>query len=68
MYNGKSTTAPVNTFSAYTKEELRSMLPQIGERRIENGVGSNVIQLTSRKPGLCTVVVCTIHRVGKFRF
>lgn len=40
----------------YTKEELRSMLPKVGERRVENGACSDVIQLTSKKPGLCTVV------------
>ncbi len=40
----------------YTKEELRSMLPKVGERRVENGASSDVIQLTSKKPGICTVV------------
>ena len=40
----------------YTKEELRGLLPKIGERRVENAVVSDVIQLTGKKAGLCTVV------------
>ena len=40
----------------YTKAELRSLLPEIGDRRVENAAGSDVIQLTGKKPGLCTVV------------
>lgn len=40
----------------YTKDELRSMLPEVGERRVEDMAGATAIQLTSFRPELCTVV------------
>ena len=40
----------------YTKEELRAMLPKVGDRRVEKMTASTNAQISTLPPQPCTVV------------
>lgn len=47
----------------YTKEELRAMLPKVGDRLMETLAASTSCQITTLKPEPCTVVEVNVEHL-----